>query len=80
MTERLHIQGGKYLVDGREITEGMVIQRYDSAAPGWFTGSVVIVYGYEHETKRRVLTLGLAVDGFAPSPLVEGDEIAFVEE
>jgi hypothetical protein len=77
---QLTIRDSKYLVNEQELSPGMLIRRYDSAAPGWFTGEVVIVYGYEHETKQRIQTMGLAVDGFAPSPLVEGDEIELIEE
>ena len=76
----LIIKGGKYLVDGQELDTGMAIRRYDPIAQHWFSGEVGIVYGYIHETRERAITFGLVAPGYAPSPLVEGDEIEIMSD
>ena len=77
---QLEVNDGKYFVDGRELHAGMPIKRYDEVAKEWFEGKVGVVSSYNFDLKQYVSYLHLVVLGYAPSPLVAGDNVEVGEE
>jgi hypothetical protein len=58
----------------------MVIRRYDPIAEDWFEGEVGKVWGHDHETQSRRPFMALVVEGYAPSPLEEGQIVEIVSK
>lgn len=69
-----------YRVDGQRLEPGMTIRRYDPIAETWIEGEVGRISGYDHKHQQRIYTLCLVVEGYAPSPLVDGDMIEIIIE
>lgn len=67
-----------YYVDGQKLEPGMTIRRYDGGI--WYEGEVRSVSSYDFEKQQRTYSLALAVEGYAPSPLAEGDVIEIVSK
>jgi hypothetical protein len=76
----LTTDGVFYRVDGERIETGMTIRRYDDIAAKWFEGIVSNVSSYDHEQQSRNTHLSLAVQGYAPSPLVLGQQVEIVSK
>ncbi len=69
-----------FMADGQRVEAGMTIRRYDEVAEDWFEGKVGSVSAYNFEQQQYVSSLALVVDGYAPSPLQEGDTVEVVSK
>jgi hypothetical protein len=74
----LVFDGIYYRVDEQRVEPPMVIRRYDPVAHNWFEGKVGQISSFDPKTGQRHSSLALVVEGYAPSPLVEGDLIEIV--
>ena len=75
---KVRIDALGYFGDGQKLESGMVIRRYDEIDGNWYQGTVGQISSYNYETRERVTGLALIVDGYAPSPMRDGDSIEIV--
>jgi hypothetical protein len=75
-----YLDGIPYLTNGTKLEIGTVIRRFDEIAGDWFEGTVGKISGWDEKKKEATYALALVVEGYAPSPLQEGQLAEIVSE